>query len=1269
MADFNLDRIRFRWKDTWTSSTVYIKDDVVIYNGKAFVCLVGHTASADRYTDAANWELMFDGYEWKGNWSSSTFYSEGDIVKNNGYVYRCIEGHTSTIVAALGLAQDASKWTLVATTYNWTNTWSTSTVYELGDVVRYSGNTYICNTRHTSDSTTALGLEADQSSWTVIFTVDAWKIDWATDTRYIRGDIVKYGAVSYRCIEGHTSSVTIADGLENDQSKWETVVSGIEYKFDWDISTRYKVNDIVRYGQSLWICLEGHTSSILFRTDEDASRWDLWLPGNGYEDLWDSAIEYTKGSIVIYGGYTYVALQNSLNSEPSSDGLIQDTGNWELIDQGYSHKGEWNNTTEYKTGDIIRNNGYLYVAIADSTDVYPDIIANWKIVVPGRSHRKEWQDDVEYFLGDIVLYKGTAYHCILRHESTASDSRPDLDILQDDQNYWEIFIQGATTNVLTDLGDLQVHDGSTKNNLQLGLAGETLKTNGIIPIWENFGSSPKVYYVSLNGTDDNGFGFTENAPFRTVKYACDYILSDEAARAPATVLVKTGVYEEILPISIPANVAVVGDELRSTMITPAAGYEASNMFFVRNGSGLRNMTLQGLSGTLTSNNEYGTQRTTAGAYVSLDPGTGQDDSNVWIISKSPYVQNVTTFGTGCIGMKIDGTLHNSGNKSIVANDFTQVLDDGIGIWANEEGLAELVSVFTYFCHIGYLCTVGGKLRATNGNNSYGTFGSVAEGVNQNETFITASINNRGTHASVSIVHNDGDEITAIGYSHAGQDYSSASFAFTGSGVNAAATATFVDGAVSNVRVLPSDDSTVSIPGGLNYTQVIDSASDGDATSITLSQGDPQTDNTKYEGQRIFILSGKGSGQYGVIDTYNTSTKVATIVKDSDGTAGWDHIGGLTIETELNLTTRYQIEPRVVFDAPVSGTRAFGRAVVVSSRISEIIIYNPGSGYTSPPNITITDNENTEDANLDVFVNDGVLGVPTLTNKGTGWVRSSATITGNGFADVYQTGSKIKINDLSRLPGPGDNFEIGGNNLIYKLVKVENVTGSEPNLSADITVFPTVDLDVSPDHASSVSIRQFYSQVRLTGHDFLDIGTGNKTDTNYPSLYIEGETSANTPQQQNEVLENGGGRVFYTSTDQDGNFRTGELFKVEQSSGIVTVNASQFDLTGLTELSLGGIVVGGSAVVVQEFSKDGTFIANSNNIVPTQAAIIKYLNTRISGGSSNATTNKLTAGQVVIENNNINSNIGTIELENKINFTGGVSGDMLAMQLFRHRSNR
>ena len=114
------------------------------------------------------------------------------------------------------------------------------------------------------------------------------------------------------------------------------------------------------------------------------------------------------------------------------------------------------------------------------------------------------------------------------------------------------------------------------------------------------------------------------------------------------------------------GVALVGDELRSTVIQPASGYEDEDMFYVRNASGIRNMTLQGLTGTLGSPNQYLTSRSLGGSYVSLDPGDGQEDDSVWIVSRSPYIQNVTTFGTGCVGLKVDGSIHNGGNRSIVA---------------------------------------------------------------------------------------------------------------------------------------------------------------------------------------------------------------------------------------------------------------------------------------------------------------------------------------------------------------------------------------------------------------------------------------------------------------------------------------------------------------------------------------------------------------------------------------------------------------------------
>ena len=1271
MAEFKLDRIRFRWKAGWTTGTNYLNDDIVYYRGRVYVCVSAHIAGADIRDDFSKWELMLQGQEWRGNWQTETVYGIGNIVKYNGYIYICIENHTSVILANLGLPNDIANWSLLATTYDWKNTWTADFDYNLGDVVRYNGTVYICTEKHKSSLLTSFGLEEDQSSWTTVVTSDNWTADWSVSTRYITGDVVKYGGIAYKCTEGHTSAETATLGLEEDQEKWETLVSGIEYRSNWTSQTLYKLNDIVKIDSNLYICNETHTSNILFEADNN--KWQIWLPGVGYEELWNSSTQYDIGDIVIYGGYTYIALQRNSAAVPSADGLLIGQGNWELVTTGYRHRSEWSEFTEYATGDIVRHGGYLYVAIDDSLDSNPNISPEkWTTIIPGYKFRSEWQDDTDYYLNDVVTFKGTSYICINFHNSTESDSRPDLDQDLDSADFWQIVSKGSENNVLSSRGDLKVFDTIT-SRLAIGSPGAVLKNVNNLPNWDSFGLIEKIYYVGLSGVDDTGFGVSENTPFRTIKYACQYIQQDLENRAPATIFVKTGIFKEELPISIPASVAVVGDELRSTVVQPAEGFENEDMFYVRNGSGIRNMTLQGLQGILGSPNAYLTQRPIGGTFVSLDPGDGPDDSTTWITTQSPYVQNVTTFGTGCVGMKVDGSLHRGGNRSIVANDFTQVLDDGIGAWVTNQGLSELVSVFTYYNYIGYLAENGGKIRGTNGNCSYGTYGAVAEGVIESEIPIQARINNRTEQASIGIVHNNGNEIIGIAYSNAGQDYTSASIAFAGSGVNAAADLSDIrTGGISNIRVEPRGDS--SIPGGLNYTYVAGGAQTGDTTTITLDATDVQVDPTVYEGLRIFITSGAGVGQYGYIFDYDETTKVATIYKESDGTAGWDHIdsANYSIVSELDLTTRYLIEPRVIIDPPVSGTTAFARAVVENSRITSINIYNPGSGYDSqsPPEITVVDNEATIFANFDVFVNDGVLGIPAFTNRGIGYVRSTATITGDGFAENYQTGSTIKVSGLTRIPGPGDNVSINGiDEVVYRLGTVTNITGSEPNYSADLLVFPTIGDEESPDHDNNVIIRQSYSQVRLTGHDFLDVGSGNVSSTRYPQLYLDGVDSENEPQQQNEVLENGGGRVFYTSTDQNGNFRVGELFQVQQDTGVVTVNAAQFDLVGLTEISLGGIQVGGSAVVVREFSKDGAFTANSNNIVPTQAAIIKFLTSRISGGSSNATTNKLTAGQVTVTADTIGSNGTRLNIPVKVNFTGGVGGDMLAMQLFRHRSNR
>lgn len=1588
MAEFKLGRIRFIWKGDWAPSTVYYKDDIIRNGGNTYVCISGHTALSLFTTDQeVYWNKISDGTEWKSNWLTNTYYKVNDIVKYGGYLYIANQGHTSSDDPDLGLEDDQEKWDLFCEGFDYKEDWDTDTRYKINDVVKYNGTVYICIQEHKSATTNALGLEDDAEKWNIFSEGFYWSNTWLPNTRYRKNDTVRYGGQLYVCNEGHTSAVSAALGLEDDQGLWDYLHKGIEYKGDWTgPNIRYKVNDVVKYGGGIWICKTYHTSQTYFTQDE--AKWEQFVEGLEFEDSWSNSVRYQPGDFVTYGGYSYVAITNNLASTPTSNPL-----DWDLFTTGFNFTGDWSGSTPlYKVGDVVRLYGYTYLCTADhSTAHRPPNLSYWERLNSGMYWKNTWANASVYDAGDTVKHGVNSYICILAHtaDQVVAQNRPDQDVVG---TYWNLLTAGAESGNLTTLGDLVYYGGAGATRLPIGSPGQVLKVNaaGNAPQWDYFGQINNVYYVSTGEGVDlpaPGYGKTLDRPWKSVRYATEQVLkgamrpnartlleknrsfiaaevkawvaaqiaagtgiwsgftnpsptkcerdmgqiidalawdishggnartraatlsyfsgvtllaailaeknqtvaainylatvidavisnvapaasyqgtitrvtdtsipeetdaqsvitslitvitaaitANSNAGIPAevkaqdTIFVKTGTFSETLPIIIPENCAIVGDELRSTKISPAGSliagtdvpktlgtinrlqaivsniiqniaitrttgntstqvttrpagsspagtaaaakvtniynyinfkinaagslpsmtgtntpetstgytyacevleanrqfikdeitafiaftysgytYNAAyclrdvdryidalkydliytgnyksllaaryyvnavngsvleDMFYMRNGTGLRNCTTIGLTGSLGAANAYGTKRPTAGAFVSLDPGFGTTDTAVWITTRSPYVQNVTTFGTACIGLKVDGNLHSGGNDSIVANDFTQVISDGIGAWVTNLGRAELVSVFSYYAHIGYLAEAGGKIRATNGNSSYGDYGTVAEGVDSTETATTGTVNNYANEALVARVLTDGNNILTLEYSNAGVGYTAgagATISLAGEGYGAviASSQVTTTGGVFEVRMLETGANF----GGAGYVARENVAQEGTSTAITLSNTDPNTVDAAYVGLSVYITGGRGAGQYGYIQAYNNGTKVATIYKHSTDTAGWDHVTGLAIQTTLNATTAYSIEPRITFSAPASALyadTAKGRAVVRDNKVVQINIWDPGTGYASAPTLTITDPNNTgADAPTQVRIGNGVLKQPTWTNRGTAFTTASATVTGVGYADLYQPGEYINLSGLTAIPVAGSNVTFGAiSGTFYKLVSVRNLTGSTGNYAAQLQVSPALTITNAPANGSSVEVRRRYSQVRLTGHDFLDVGTGNIANTNYPGLPLV----AADPNK--ETVNNNGGRVFYTSTDQDGNFRVGRLFNVEQSTGVATLNANAFSISGLQELQLGAVSLGGTGAVITEFSTDGTFTANSDNIVPTQKAIKTYITSQIGGGAGELNVSSITAGSIQISTNVITTTTGSqINILQKVNFTGGVDGDPVALNYF------
>jgi hypothetical protein len=351
-------------------------------------------------------------------------------------------------------------------------------------------------------------------------------------------------------------------------------------------------------------------------------------------------------------------------------------------------------------------------------------------------------------------------------------------------------------------------------------------------------------------------------------------------------------------------------------LSAQGGATANDLFHARNGTGLRNMTLNGLTGAMTLPNALGTKRPTAGSYTSLDAGFGPNDSATWVSNRSPYAQNLTLFGSGCSGMKIDAALHSGGNKSIVANDYTTIISDGIGVWCTGSGaLTELVSVFAYYSYAGYLAEYGGRIRATNGNSSYGTYGVIAEGIDSYETPIYGRLNNRANPAYITNVVTDGtDKILRLEFENAGSAYTNALPTVSGAGYNIVAIQDeFRDSAVFETRLVDLNNGQGT--GGSNYLTASNVAQTGTVGTITIANSDIQL-SSAYVGMRIQLIAGTGVGQYANIIGYAQSNKLANIVRPSFATLTIT-TNNTTVFTVASTATMYVGQP-IYLGAAVAG---------------------------------------------------------------------------------------------------------------------------------------------------------------------------------------------------------------------------------------------------------------------------------------------------------------------------------------------------------------
>ena len=306
----------------------------------------------------------------------------------------------------------------------------------------------------------------------------------------------------------------------------------------------------------------------------------------------------------------------------------------------------------------------------------------------------------------------------------------------------ELNLQGVNINSGT-RGDVLAYDSNGKiSKLTLGASGQVLKSDGTDVVFGDLAGATNVYYVSKNGVDAAGRGGSLDSAWASIKYACSNLPTTPTRTSPAVIFVKSGTYEEAqLPIIVPEYCTIVGDNLRATTIKPAPGLDSggsivnkrSTLFRCSNGVIIQDIICEGMDGyQVGSPASDPTAGTLGGVYFALNAQSP-------ITDKSPYIYNVTTFGNGATGAVVDGSLHSSGNRSMLFHTVTHIHSDGLGIWAKDNANAEIISGFTYYCQIGYTATGGSKIRSLNSSNSYGEFGVFSKGFDTSETANTGTV--------------------------------------------------------------------------------------------------------------------------------------------------------------------------------------------------------------------------------------------------------------------------------------------------------------------------------------------------------------------------------------------------------------------------------------------------------------------------------------------------------------------------------------------------
>jgi hypothetical protein len=137
-----------------------------------------------------------------------------------------------------------------------------------------------------------------------------WADTWSSSTEYELNDVVKYGGNAYV----YTNAVASTGNIPTNTTYWKTMVEGFNFLGVYSVGTSYKVGEVVTHGGNLYLCENNSVGN----TPPNATYWSKIASGIQYEGAYDNGVTYQKDDIVTYGGSAYIRLQDGAGNLPTN---------------------------------------------------------------------------------------------------------------------------------------------------------------------------------------------------------------------------------------------------------------------------------------------------------------------------------------------------------------------------------------------------------------------------------------------------------------------------------------------------------------------------------------------------------------------------------------------------------------------------------------------------------------------------------------------------------------------------------------------------------------------------------------------------------------------------------------------------------------------------------------------------------------------------------------------------------------------------------------